>query len=182
MTDPTVQFVLFQTTLSPERFVPSWTPIAGRFVQQGLDHIVLAHSPLSAYAFISRNLWQPSVYSRVAPHIFDGGGGPVRALQAGAFKLSRQSDPSGLERAQATLDKVVALLPDVATAGAVTRAVQGVPQARVVLYDAIGAARFVGIAELYVALGRGVAVAKTLGLGAAGAVIGVYTEVLTLPH
>jgi hypothetical protein len=181
VTDPTVQFVLFQTALTANQFVKTWTPIASRFVQQGLNHIVLAHSPLSQYAFVSRNLWTPGAYSKVAPSIGDGGGGPVRALQAGAFELAQTSDPSGLERAQVQLDKVIALLPDALAVTAITRATPSIPQARVVLYNAIGKARFAGIAELYVARGRGAAVAQELRLSDSRAVIGVYAEVLTLP-
>lgn len=107
------QFVCFQTSLPLNPFLRGWSAFAQSFLAQGIERIVLGEStrPEARFGFISRNAWPPARFEATFRGQLpgDAGGGPVVAVQGGAFRLEASSGMEPLVM-RGDFTKVVALV------------------------------------------------------------------------
>ena len=106
------QFVCFDTSLARMPFLSRWSPFASAFLSRGIGRIVLSErTALGGFGFVSRNVWPEecimATFQGVLPP--DVGGGAVRAIQGGAFRLVAGAHVDPL-MAREGAPKLVALL------------------------------------------------------------------------
>jgi len=106
------QFVCFDTHLARPDFLSCWAPFASSFLARGIERIVLSERVGSeGFAYVSRNAWPQDRFAQAFGGQLpaDAGGGPIRAIQGGAFILTAGA---GFDPIVAHTDapKVVALL------------------------------------------------------------------------
>jgi hypothetical protein len=170
------QFVCFETSLPRETFLATWAPFASGFLARGLERLVLSERAGSeGFAFVSRNAWPAERFTQTFGGQLpaDAGGGPVRAIQGGAFRLAacHGVDPLVVDPAP----KLVAFLDDARDLAHWQSLLASVPPgtrwARYERLEAVKGGRFGAVCELFAPQGMAID-----GTGARP-----MREVLTLP-
>ena len=85
------QFVCFETPFARPDFLSRWAPFASSFLARGIERIVLSEQMgAGRFAYVSRNAWDRDRFAEAFGGQLpaDAGGGPVRAIQGGAFLLT----------------------------------------------------------------------------------------------
>jgi hypothetical protein len=145
------QFVCFETPQPRHAFLASWVPFAAGFLARGLERIVLSErSGPSGFAFVSRNAWPEDRFAQAFRDQLpaDAGGGSVRAVQGGAFRLAASAgvDPLIVD----PTPKLVVFLEDVSASALWSSAMS--PDARWARYErapGVRGGRFAAVLELY---------------------------------
>ena len=106
------QFVCFDTPLPRPEFLSRWAPFASSFVARGIERLVLSErAGPEGFAYVSRNAWPGDRFEQAFGGQLpaDAGGGPIRAIQGGAFLLTASAGFNPLV-ARTDSPKVVAFL------------------------------------------------------------------------
>lgn len=107
-----IQFVCFETAVARQVFLARWEPFAASFLARGIERVVLGEGSGGAgYGFVSRNIWPEERFAAAFLGTLpaDAGGGPVTAVQAGAFRVVASAGMD-LLRARTDVIKHLALL------------------------------------------------------------------------
>jgi hypothetical protein len=102
-TDYLVQFVCFETILRASLFHPIWKPFANRFMNKGIEVLLLneaKESPTQSvpFRFISQNWWPKKRFEEAFPNgqlVGNVNIGLVQVAQAGGFVFSDYMLPEG---------------------------------------------------------------------------------------
>lgn len=88
-----VQYVGFKTDLNEDKFLKRWTPFAYSFKNAGIKSIDLYEVKNNTnIQFISRNIWEESIYFKNFPSgvATGNGGGGVNVIQFGGYWIDEK--------------------------------------------------------------------------------------------
>ena len=149
------QFVCFETPLPREAFLAGWAPFASGFLARGLARLVLSEriGP-SGFAYVSRNAWPDDRFAETFRGQLpaDAGGGPVRAIQGGVFRLAASVgvDPLVANRAATKLVAFVDRGSDIAALSSLVSLLPlGATWARYERIPTVEGGRFEAVFELF---------------------------------